>query len=297
VRLHETAAAYGVLLACVGVGGIAGTLIVPALRARWSIDRILLAGTLCYAAVLMGLSRTASFPAACAILTVGGLAGMASVSSFNIAAQSALPGGVRGRGLAVFQLVFMLAFAGGAAIWGQVASSFGIAAALATAGGCLGATVVLGIRYRLAEAQRIDVALSDRPEPYVPVTLCPDDGPVQLSVEYRISPDDEQHFLAAIVELGRMRRRDGALHWGLYSDPLVPGRHVETFLTPSWTEHQRIQKRVTRADRAVLDRVSSLHCGDEPPLTALLGHDFRRHRTHGERMRLLAHLREHVPTR
>jgi hypothetical protein len=220
---------------------------------------------------------------------------MASVSSFNIAAQSALPDWVRGRGLAVFNLVFMLAFAAGAALWGQVASSFGIATTLAVAGGCLAATVVLGLRYRLGEAQGIDVTPSDRPEPYVPVTLCPDDGPVQLSVEYHVPPDDEQRFLEAIAELGRMRRRDGALHWALYSDPLLPERHVESFLTPSWTEHQRIQRRLTRADRATLDRVCALHRGEEPRLTALLGHDFRRRRTHVEHEALLVRLRERLP--
>ena len=295
MRLHETASAYGVLLASVGVGGIAGTFVVPALRARWSIDRIVLLGTLCYAAVLGALSTTASFAVACAVLAVGGLAGMASVSSFNIAAQSALPDWVRGRGLAVFNLVFMLAFAAGAAFWGQVASSFGITTTLAAAGGSLAATVVLGLRYRLAEAQGIDVTPSDRPEPYVPVTLCADDGPVQLSVEYHVPPHDEQRFLEAIAELGRMRRRDGALHWALYSDPLLPERHVESFLTPSWTEHQRIQRRLTRADRAILDRVCALHRGDEPRLTALLGHDFHRRRTHVEHEALLVRLREHLP--
>jgi MFS family permease len=280
VRLHGTASAYGVLLGCIGIGGVAGTFVVPLLRARWSIDRLVTAGTLGYAVVLAGLSATVSFPAAGAILIAGGLVGMANLSSFNIAAQSALPDWVRGRGLAVFQLVFMLSFAGGAAVWGEVASLFGIATTLVAAGAALAASTLLGLRFQLRGAQAIDVALTDRPEPYVPVTLRPEDGPVQLTVEYRVASEDEEAFLEAVAELGRMRRRDGVLLWGLYSDPLVPDRHVESFISPSWTEHYRTSQRLTRDDRAILDRVRGFHRGEEPRLTALVGHDFSRHSSH-----------------
>jgi MFS family permease len=235
VRLHGTASAYGVLLGCIGIGGVAGTFVVPLLRARWSIDRLVTAGTLGYAVVLAGLS--------------------------------------------------------------EVASLFGIATTLVAAGAALAASTLLGLRFQLRGAQAIDVALTDRPEPYVPVTLRPEDGPVQLTVEYRVASEDEEAFLEAVAELGRMRRRDGVLLWGLYSDPLVPDRHVESFISPSWTEHYRTSQRLTRDDRAILDRVRGFHRGEQPRLTALVGHDFSRHSSHRHvRGPMLARLRHEQAT-
>ena len=59
-----------------------------------------------------------------------GVAWICVVSSLMTAAQTALPGWVRARGLALFWVVFMGGMAAGSAIWGQVASWIGIPYAL-----------------------------------------------------------------------------------------------------------------------------------------------------------------------
>lgn len=273
VRLHGTASDYGLLLGALGVGGVSGALILPRARARWSIDRIVIAGTLVYAAALAGLATVHSVPLGCAILVVAGLAGMANMSSLNIASQTVLPDWVRGRGLAVVQLTFMLAIAAGGALWGTLATGIGIRSTFQIAAVCLAANTVLAWRLRLASAERVDASLADQSEPYTPVTLSPDDGPVLLSVEYRISPESLQGFLAAAGHLARMRRREGAIHWGLYADPNDQQRHVETFMTPSWSEHLRAATRLTRTDAQIIAQARSFHTGDEEPrLTAMLAH-------------------------
>jgi hypothetical protein len=66
-----------------------------------------------------------------------------------------------------------------------------------------------------------------------------DDGPVLVTVEYKIDPIEAMEFLKAIHEYQRIRRRDGATRWGVYYDSESPGIHVETFLVDSWAEHQR----------------------------------------------------------
>jgi hypothetical protein len=43
-------------------------------------------------------------------------------------------------------------------------------------------------------------------------------GPVLVTVEYRINPQRTAEFASAMLELGRVRRRDGAVDWGLYED-------------------------------------------------------------------------------
>ena len=79
-------------------------------------------------------------------------------------------------------------------------------------------------------------------------------------------------FVAAMRELGRTRRRDGAYRWGLFRDVADSRRFVETFLVESWLEHLRQHRRGTVADRELLDRIQSFHEGPEPPAVShLLG--------------------------
>ena len=55
----------------------------------------------------------------------------------------------------------------------------------------------------------------------------------------------------------RIRRRDGAFMWELFSDIEQPDRMVECFMVESWLEHLRQHERATVADREV-DRKGTL---------------------------------------
>jgi hypothetical protein len=65
--------------------------------------------------------------------------------------------------------------------------------------------------------------------------------------------------------LSLIRRRDGAIQWGLFHDLSDPGRFVETAVVESWAEHKRQFERVTNADRAIEERARAFHIGNEPP--------------------------------
>ena len=54
----------------------------------------------------------------------------------------------------------------------------------------------------------------------------PDQGPVLVTVEYRVDLDRRSHFLDAIRESKRVRRRDGATQWGVFYDAEIPGRYI-----------------------------------------------------------------------
>ena len=66
-------------------------------------------------------------------------------------------------------------------------------------------------------------------------------------------------------ELRRVRRRDGAMLWGLFHDASDEERYVETFLVESWAEHMRQHHRATAGDQAINDRVRAFHRGDDAP--------------------------------
>src|SRR5262249_14139140 len=99
-----------------------------------------------------------------------------------------------------------------------------------------------------------------------------DDGPVLVTVEYRVDPARADEFLGAMQHLGRVRRRDGAQLWGVFRDAADPARFVETVTTDSWIEHLRQHQRITVSDRVLRDVARSFHVGDEPPVvTHLIG--------------------------
>jgi hypothetical protein len=71
-------------------------------------------------------------------------------------------------------------------------------------------------------------------------------------------------------DLGVLRRRDGAIHWGVFQDMADPGRYVETFVVESWAEHLRQHERLTVSDRATQDRAEAFHTGPERPAVSHL---------------------------
>jgi hypothetical protein len=83
----------------------------------------------------------------------------------------------------------------------------------------------------------------------------PDDGPVLVTVEYRVDAHRVATFIEAVHRLGRLRRRDGATRWGVFRDTQSPDRYLETFIVNSWAEHLRQHERSVRADRPVEEAV------------------------------------------
>ena len=75
-------------------------------------------------------------------------------------------------------------------------------------------------------------------------------------------------------KMRRIRRRDGAFMWELFSDIDDPDRMVECFMVESWLEHLRQHERVTVADRDVIGQTLAFHLGSEPPrVTHLIAGD------------------------
>jgi Transmembrane secretion effector len=117
-----------------------------------------------------------------------------------------------------------------------------------------------------------------------------EEGPVLVTVEYRIDPENSQEFDRAIQKLGRIRRRDGAYRWGVFHDVGDPGRRLETFLVRSWSEHMRQHARFTEADRATEDAVRAFHLGEGLPVVSHLVADHLPESHEGR----IAHVREVV---
>ncbi|GAA0023890.1 MFS transporter [Bradyrhizobium diazoefficiens] len=259
---------HGILLGAIGIGAVGGAFALPWLKAVLGPDRLVSAGTLGTAAclVLLGVARYSAIGFAACLLA--GMSWIAVLASLNVSVQMSLPDWVRGRGLAMFVTVFFGAMTAGSALWGQLASAFGLPAAhfIAAAGAVAG--IALTWRWKLQGGQGVDLAPSMHwPAPVLAVDADADRGPVLITVEYQINPEKRDGFLAAIRDLGQQRQRDGAYSWDVFEDAAASGRFLETFMVASWLEHLRQHQRVTNADKVVQDAIREFGAAGEPKVT------------------------------
>ena len=267
------AVGYGILFGCLGVGAVTGAAILPGMQRRFSKDSLALGATVLFAAATIAMAEIRQFGWLCLVMVGAGAGWITLMVSLNIATQTAVPTWVRARALALYLLTFQGGMAAGSTLWGMVTAHVGISLALLCAASALLTGLAFVHRYPLNGVEELDLTPSAHwPEPTVAVKLDPQDGPVLVTVEYRVNPEHAPDFTSAMQAVRRQRLRDGALRSGLYSDPADPGRYVETFVVESWAEHLRQHERVTVSDRVAEERARAFHIGDTPPTTSHFVH-------------------------
>ncbi|MGX1309289.1 putative MFS family arabinose efflux permease [Amorphus suaedae] len=256
---------YGVMLGSIGLGAIAGALLLPRLRARLGQDRLVLAASLVTALCCMLLALTGAKAVALAATFVLGMAWITVLVTLNATMQSILPDWVRGRGLAVYLTVFNGAMAAGSLGWGLVGEASSVPVALLIAAAGLAVTALIVYRAALPSGEDDLSPSSHWPEPSVVTAPSDDRGPVLITITYEIAPDDVADFVRALTRLSSQRRRDGAYAWGVSEDPAAPGKVVEWFFVSSWAEHLRQHRRVSRAAADLQAEATVFHRGAVAP--------------------------------
>jgi MFS family permease/quinol monooxygenase YgiN len=265
-ELGLDALGYGIILGFWGIGGLAGAFILPKVRQKASIDHLVAGASVLMGAMMLLLASLRNFSLVCGVMLLVGIASLTVMVSLSVSAQTAVPTWVRARAIATQMLVFQGCMALGSLLWGAIAQRTGISTALTAAAIGLIVSVVLTTRFRLRCTEKLDLTASLHwNQPMHAFEPCPNDGPVLVTMEYRIDPANAEEFTKAMQALSLIRRRDGAIQWGLFHDLSDPGRFVETAVVESWAEHKRQFERVTNADRAIEERARAFHIGDEPP--------------------------------
>ena len=262
---------YGILLGAIGVGAVCAAFALPWLKRRLGADRLVAGGTIGTAVALVLFALAKEPAVALAASLIAGVSWIAILATINVSAQVALPSWVRGRGLSIFGTVMFGSLTLGSALWGKVATltSLPVAHLIAAAGATL--AVPLLWSQKLQTGADLDLAPSMHwPAPVLSPNIEPDRGPVLVTVEYLVRPQDRDEFLAAIAKLAGERRRDGAFDWGVYEDTAREGRFVETFKVNSWIEHMRQHERVTHADRELQESVNRFQISGAPTVTHLI---------------------------
>jgi MFS family permease len=266
-ELSASSADYGILLGCFGAGAVAGAAFMPRMQRYLPVEIILAGMSVIAAAMIAVTALVPRLDALVGAMVFSGFAWLVTLSLFNVAIQIAVPGWVRARVLAVYMLVFAGALSGGSAVWGALASHQDLKAALLySAGGLLVLGLLAALRYRVVLDEESDLTPSLHwPEPHLILEPKPEQGPVLVTVEYLINSRESHAFARAMRTLSAIRRRDGAIRWGLFQDTTNPARFLETFIVETWMEHRRQHERMTKADRVIEEQAFAFHRGDNRP--------------------------------
>lgn len=264
--LGGSAGFYGVLLGAVGAGAIGGAVLLPTLRGRMSNDALVLLAALLAAGVMGALLSSPPKAVAVGLLLVLGAAWITALTTLNGVAQSILPNWVRGRGLAIYLMVFNGAMALGSLGWGLLAQALSLPGAILLAAAGLTVSALVTHRLKLPSGESDLEPSKHWPEPMLSEPVANDRGPVLVQIEYRVKAQDRKPFLDALKRLAEGRRRDGAYAWGVTEDTGDPETLLEWFFVESWAEHLRQHHRVSHDDADLQGELLKFHFDQGRPV-------------------------------
>jgi MFS family permease len=267
LRVSGGAEIYGLLLGAIGLGAVSAAFVMPYWKKRFGADGLVAMASIgtAIALVLFAIAREPIVALTASI--VAGASWIAGVATLNVSAQLSLPDWVRGRGIAMYMTVMFGSMTLGSALWGQVATLTNLQVALLIASATMLVAIPMTWRWKLQTGEALDLTPSTQwPAPVVSHSVEGEDGPVLVTIEYRIASGDRDSFLSALYQLQHERLRDGASTWGIFEDTSQSGRFLETFLVSSWAEHLRQHQRVTNADYVLQQHIIRL-LQEEPQIT------------------------------
>ncbi|MCO5793817.1 MAG: MFS transporter [Blastomonas sp.] len=247
--LHGNASTFGILLGASGAGAVAGALLVNRLNSWLGVElatrlMMVVSGS---ALIVVGFSH--SLLLTCLAMFVAGGSSILSIALFNVAVQVGAPRWVTARALSLFSAALTGGIAIGAAMWGVIASHTSIEFAMVASGGGLLALPLLMILFPLPR----DIAAASemaemQADPEVGLEITMRSGPIVIAIDYAVEPDDARAFYRSMLDLQRVRLRNGGFNWSLSRDIADERLWTERFQFPTWGDFLRTRDRYTQAD-------------------------------------------------
>jgi hypothetical protein len=155
----------------------------------------------------------------------------------------------------------------GGILWGWSATSLGLHTTLIGGATLLAASLALAIPLSINFAYSLDLDSAPLGAAHdFPLAPKPDDGPVTVTVESIIRPEDREEFLALAEQLRLIFLRNGALLYRIEENLENPGTFRTEMLVASWAEHLRQHARTTKAEAEIAERAWNLHAGPDEPV-------------------------------
>jgi hypothetical protein len=92
----------------------------------------------------------------------------------------------------------------------------------------------------------------------------PHDGPVVIFVDVQADRGLGPAVLEVLREVRLVHLRNGAFAWRIYEDLAKANAYRVEMMYPSWTQYLLQQERMTKQEKAILDKARALHIGEEP---------------------------------
>jgi MFS family permease len=267
-ELHLDPSNLGLVFTCMGAGSVLGAVfILPWARGRFHSNTVTLLANVLVAIVffLMGTVRQ-PIP----FFVAAGLAGTAwtmAASELWVAGQRAMPSWARGRMNATVIMAAQGAMALGGVVWGSSVSLWGVGPTLISACVLQLASLILQSKLSIDFAGTLDfepapVAGASHKLIHIPA---PHDGPVAIMIDVEVDRTLARDTLDTLREVRLIHLRNGAFSWRLHEDLGRPNTYRVEMMYPSWTEYLLMQERLTKTERAVIEKARSFHVGANPP--------------------------------
>ncbi len=267
-HLHLGANQLGLVFTNLGIGSLVGaTLVLPYARKKATPNMLTVLASLILIAVFVLMALVSSLWIFLPVAALAGISWTISASELWIAGQRAMPDWARGRMNAVHMVASQGGVAIGGILWGWSATSLGLSNTLIGGAVLLTANLILAIPLSInfAHALNLDPAPLETAHDF-PLAPKPDDGPVTVTVESIIRPDDREEFLSLTEQLRLIFLRNGALLYRVDENLEHPGTFRTEMLVASWAEHERQLSRTTKAETEIAERAWSLHAGEGEPV-------------------------------
>lgn len=257
----------GLLLGCYGLGAILGAAANPRIRERMNNENVVRLAFTGFALACAMLALTDNIWLQGLALLPAGAAWVLALSLFNVTVQLSTPRWVVARALALYQTATFGGMAAGSWVWGIVAGTQGVDAAMLWAAALLVAGAIIGRWFSQPEFGKLDLDPVNRfREPRLALDLRGRSGPIMVMVDYVIALEDAPQFLRLMAQRRVIRRRDGARGWALLRDLENPDHWTESYHIATWDEYVRHNLRRTKSDAEVTVALRALHRGEGDPV-------------------------------
>ena len=266
-RLRVEASQLGLIFTSLGIGSLLGaTAVLPYARRKATPNTLTILASAILVSVFILMSVVPNLTTFLPVAALAGISWTVSASELWIAGQRAMPDWARGRMNAVHMVASQGGVALGGILWGWSANSLGLGVTLIGGAILLTASLVLAIPLSINFAHSLNLD----PEPLeaahdFPLEPKPNDGPVTVTVESVIRPEDREEFLSLIDQLRLIFLRNGALIYRVDENLENPGTFRTEMVVASWAEHVRQHSRTTKAETELAERAWRLHAGEDEP--------------------------------
>jgi len=269
--LHLTAVQLGFMFTFMGIGSLAGAVfILERARERLKPNQM---------TVLAGLVLAVSYASMAFIrqpqifLLVAAAAGAAwtiSASELWVARQRVIPDWIRGRVNATHMMVSQGGMSAAGLLWGTMATVLNMKWALLSASSLGIVSIFLVRRWSID----FSGGLNQDPHPLPQISNVPclpeaNDGPITITVELEVAPENHRRFFKLAKEVRLILLRNGVFDARMDQDIENPNRFLLYSVVSTWVGYKRFRQRITRDDHALLSELLELHIGTETPTAKL----------------------------